>query len=579
MKQPYDISGYEKEFLKEARLLHSVAGHPNIVKFEAIASSQPYALMEEYEMFTFKPFGDDKVVSSLSRFLQHVDKHYDFEGFEHIPLVIAKQVTEGLKFLHEKDIVHRDLKPDNVLVSNMHYATQSGDTFLQTWNLDDSPIICKLTDFGESRSRLIQTQTLVSSKVKNVARGSPAYMSPEILIPEKRPSPVTFAVLKAADVWAYGMIFFITSNPSVAYPYAAEMEEAMKEAPLKDCREILQDILRSGHSPNMTVKYTKLQASFWSHILYLHERCTSFDYSNRFLDIREVSNYLMESAAISFEHYSLSIHQGSAVEKKNLIIAENIAGGFEPSGKFEVTNDGTNACVFLALKICDTVFTEKSSGNQIQTQKAFSDIAEEVIWNYPEILNPLRDISSLYTVLDAYTLMRGNEHLTNILGISEELLTYNSVFSSVSRAALISKLIDLAEKSDDFLSIFTCEPYSIVIGQFQKKLFILDTHAVPIECGGNGNAGMRVYDSNTSLYCRCVSEWLWNRLAASGVKDDTGQSLAVIRVEEPTATPQSSDKAEISDGENKVPLNDLTFKQDADSDSDSASVSLLLYLL
>ena len=43
IKIPCDITGYEKEFAKEAKLLNSVKGHPNIVSFEAVSVS-PFAI-------------------------------------------------------------------------------------------------------------------------------------------------------------------------------------------------------------------------------------------------------------------------------------------------------------------------------------------------------------------------------------------------------------------------------------------------------------------------------------------------------------------------------------------------------
>ena len=88
-------------------------GHPNIVLFKAI-STRPFGLMTEYVKFSFTPFEDDTIVSSLSEFLSHVDLHYGFEGFEHAIPLIAKEVAVGLKFLHENGIVHRDLKPANI---------------------------------------------------------------------------------------------------------------------------------------------------------------------------------------------------------------------------------------------------------------------------------------------------------------------------------------------------------------------------------------------------------------------------------------------------------------------------------
>ena len=52
--------------------------------------------------------------------------------------------------------MHRDLKARNILVSNQHYCNLSDpgaklDMFLKR------PVVCKLADFGESRSQLIQT--------------------------------------------------------------------------------------------------------------------------------------------------------------------------------------------------------------------------------------------------------------------------------------------------------------------------------------------------------------------------------------------------------------------------------------
>ena len=46
------------------------------------------------------------------------------------------------------------------------------------------PVACKLTDFGESRSLLIQTQTVLASKTNNVTRGTVVYMAPDILLKE-----------------------------------------------------------------------------------------------------------------------------------------------------------------------------------------------------------------------------------------------------------------------------------------------------------------------------------------------------------------------------------------------------------
>lgn len=179
VKVPRD-RGNEREFVKEARLLNSVNGHRNIVLFKAI-SIRPFGLMTEYVKFSFRPFEDDTVVSSLSDFLSRVDLQYDFEGFEHVIPVIAKEVAVGLKFPHENSIVHRDLKPANILLSNDHYIHTHGDEFEFMWK--NSPSVCKIADYGLSRSNIIQTQTLLTSRVQELDRGTPVYMSPEVFLP------------------------------------------------------------------------------------------------------------------------------------------------------------------------------------------------------------------------------------------------------------------------------------------------------------------------------------------------------------------------------------------------------------
>ena len=233
-----------KEFLKEVRLLNSVNGHENIVGFIA-ACSNPLAIMQEYISFRFHPFGDETSTSSLAQFLSHADSYYDFDGFVHLQPLITRDIISGLSFLHGKDIVHRDMKPANILVGNQHLLRDAADDFLNRWQASEKPIVCKLTDFGESRSKLIQTQTLMSSRVSSMNRGSPAFMAPEILLKEMRPSSATIDDLKVFDLWALGMVLFVLVNPDVKHPYETELAKESEQSPTKDAREIFEEFIRS----------------------------------------------------------------------------------------------------------------------------------------------------------------------------------------------------------------------------------------------------------------------------------------------------------------------------------------------
>ena len=105
-------------------------------------------------------------------------------------------------------------------------------------------------------------------------------------------------------------------------------------------------------------------------------------------------------------------------------------------------NDGTNACVFLALKICDVILSD-CAGKDGQLEKKLEEmphVASEVIVRYPEELNRVPQVSSLYSVLDANKLMKDNSHLKNKFEFTEELPFGEGVFAEISGDRLHQKI-------------------------------------------------------------------------------------------------------------------------------------------
>ena len=80
-----------------------------------------------------------------------------------------------------------------------------------------------------------------------------------------------------------------------------------------------------------------------------------------------------------------------------------------------------------------------ASGNKNSLGTCLNDIpqiATEMIISYSLELNKIRDLSSLYTVLDANKLMRDHNHLKNEFEFTEELPYADGVLAEVSRDPL-----------------------------------------------------------------------------------------------------------------------------------------------
>ncbi|KAF0470041.1 kinase-like protein [Gigaspora margarita] len=207
-----------QQFRHELKLLYAVEGHPNIVKFHGISrdtKSNNFMLVLQYANS-----------GNLREYLQNKQEEGIYKILWTELVKIAKEITIGLKYLHEKDIIHRDLHSKNILIN------------------DGKALI---TDFGISQ-RLNDTTSFSSSGLK----GMPAYIEPQSFIQYlKKIKPN-----KQSDIYSLGVLLWeLTSGIP---PFNGIEDKAIPFQILKDVRE--------EPITNTPPDYVKLYKQCWSSV-------------------------------------------------------------------------------------------------------------------------------------------------------------------------------------------------------------------------------------------------------------------------------------------------------------------------
>ena len=318
----------------------------------------------------------------------------------------------------------------------------------------------------------------------------------------------------------------------------------------------------------MSKKYEELHATKWLPLFEMHRLCNSFVQGERLVTAEGMkTTFASIVAPFPCSVRNLAINQGSALEKfcegKAKEMLDEESSSLPPSTAAIVSNDGTNACTFLSLKICEKVacmedWSSNNEGyNEISANLAI--LAEEVIEGYPNSLNKIRNVDCIYNPLEAYQIMKQNDHIRST-ELTEELPYNDMTFSTQGREQLQRKIEELYDTMPLFVSLYVCEPYCFSIGSINGMLFFVDTHAVPLACGGKLNAQVRVYPKEEGSP-RVVCRWIWERLVASGVKNSPGQSLPLLKFA-PKKEITTSLTVSTSAGVKRMATIDLTFAED-----------------
>ncbi|XP_059151252.1 uncharacterized protein LOC131937670 [Physella acuta] len=164
-----DVSLWEGSFKREASVLIKLK-HTRIVQFHGFLKNikENILFLEFIEMGTLTAF---------------IERHKRLK--EDLTRQFAKQILEGVQYLHDNNILHLDIKGNNILM------------------VDESNI--KLTDFG--LSTIVDNYDGVKSK-----RGTTRFMAPEMMV---CPKGNTFKYHTSLDIWSVGctVVEMLTGKP------------------------------------------------------------------------------------------------------------------------------------------------------------------------------------------------------------------------------------------------------------------------------------------------------------------------------------------------------------------------------
>ena len=195
LKKFFNGMDSESELLHEISMMNKLS-HPRFVRLiEAFQDGKNVVIIQELirggELFTR---------------LEKLSNYTENDARECI-----KKLLEGMQFMHSANIAHIDLKPENILLKS-----------------EDNHTDIKIADLGEAQ--------FVPKSGLSGLHGSPPYMAPEVVHPEKR-----FGL--KADMWSIGVVTFILLSGYM--PFDADTQQELFDRILEcDCvfTEIWDDV-------------------------------------------------------------------------------------------------------------------------------------------------------------------------------------------------------------------------------------------------------------------------------------------------------------------------------------------------
>ena len=359
-------------------------------------------------------------------------------------------------------------------------------------------------------------------------------MAPEIVVESQKLASATLENMKAIDVWALGMTLFSILNPDTSFPFEIELKSTFpttSDGPAK-FQSLLRDKMERKLKPSCSRKYHRLQASLWINIEEMFEMCTNYDASLR-PSAQDVLQQLKASNTNRNpgKHISLQVSQSTPIEEADRQLAEAMerctSDAVTELAAIAPANDGTNACTFLCLVTAQKLFGASQKGEMNDNWPGMvPELFQETILHDLVSLNTFRE-NRCYDALECLAVLKKEGVVPDSTELVEKIVAKDAVFSPQGRAILLQGL-DATDCSECDFWIYTCEPYTLLLGRLRDDYFILDTHPVPDFMGGDGNGLLTVFSGSGYKSKQELCRWLWKRLALAQVREKEAQSLSHV---------------------------------------------------
>ena len=197
------------------------------------------------------------------------------------------------------------------------------------------------------------------------------------------------------------------------------------------------------------------------------------------------------------------------------------------------SNNAVNACAFISVTLAYLLLSDTELTNILQhaVQDKIIKTAELVINDFPRYFNMVRYPDKMYDAQEAYQILHKAGVVNETYDLTEEIISSTCVFSKNGKELLTNAIVNLQKQSADSkvsMAIYTCGKYVLLIGSVAEKIFLVDSHPV-VENAGGQHTGVAIFSEGDTVQChKFICEWLIERLKRSGVASGSMQSFAIM---------------------------------------------------